>query len=88
MRYTLKNVNNRPHGHKDMPLDKYLRLKRISIKDFAKIIGVNRNSITNYINGKRMPTLIIAMKMIEQTNGSITYEDLKETYEKANYANV
>lgn len=59
-----------------MTLAKYLKKTGIAVPDFAKSIGVNKGTIYNYINGDRIPTLDIAMKIVEATNGQVAYEDL------------
>jgi len=59
-----------------LKLEDYLKKKMIAVPDFAKTIGVNKGTIYNYINGDRIPTLDIAMKIVKETKGVVSYEDL------------
>lgn len=40
-----------------------LRVKEITQKDLAEQLGMSESTISNYIKGKRMPSLDVAMKI-------------------------
>jgi predicted transcriptional regulator len=61
-----------------MDLKTYLKSRRLTIKEFAKLIKVSGPAVSNYICKKRKPRIHIAKKIIEVTNGKVTLEDLLE----------
>lgn len=60
-----------------MQLKEYLRQKKISVAEFARLIHVNYHQIYYIIRGGRAK-LDIAAKIIKHTNGDVTVYDLLE----------
>jgi len=58
-----------------MNLKEYLFRKDISRTDFAKLVGVTRQTIYKIICGTT-PTLDVALKIEEVTNGEVKCKDL------------
>jgi transcriptional regulator with XRE-family HTH domain len=59
-----------------MKLKEYLKSRDMTNKEFAELIDVSSNTISNYICCKRKPTLEIAMRIREATKGKVSYDDL------------
>lgn len=59
-----------------MDLNEYLVSRQISKQEFADMIKVTRSAVSHYCHKKRIPTLLIAMKIKEATNGKVTLQDL------------
>ena len=58
-----------------MELKQYLKINNLTSKKFAELIGVNKISISRYINGTRFPNKKILKKICDVTNSSINPED-------------
>ena len=54
-----------------MKLKEYLKLNKISNKEFSKLIGITPVSISRYISGERIPEKEIVLKIFEFTHGSV-----------------
>ena len=65
-----------------MFLKMYLLQNKISIRDFAKKVGVTPAAISNYVAFNRTPRLHIAKRIEIVTQGQVTIEDLM-TYKEA-----
>lgn len=59
-----------------MQLREYLYQKRQLIKDFAKEIDYDRNTIHLMLNGKRKPGRKLIARIERATNGEVTADDL------------
>lgn len=59
-----------------MPLDEYLTRQGKSIQGFAKEVGVSRQSLHNYLNGRTVPTGKVARMIVRASDYQITLEDL------------
>ena len=59
-----------------MDLSLYLESRNISKKEFALMVGVSPGAISNYCSRMRIPTLEIALKIVEKTNKHVTLKDL------------
>jgi transcriptional regulator with XRE-family HTH domain len=70
-----------------MELKDYLESRYLSRKEFAKLVGVNTATITNYIQGHRIPILAIALKIQEVTNGKVSVQDLVKIRRKKDDGN-
>ena len=46
-----------------MKLKEYLKLNRITNKDFSKVIGISPVSLSRYISGERVPEKEIVLKI-------------------------
>ncbi len=68
-----------------MKLKEYLKLNRITNKDFSKVIGISPVSLSRYISGERVPEKEIVLKIFEITHGSVSPDDFylqkKDKYE-------
>ena len=58
-----------------MRLKEYLKLNKISSKEFANTIGISPVSLSRYINGERIPEKDIFFKIFEKTNGFVSPND-------------
>lgn len=54
----------------------YIRLSGRSQGDFAKRIGVGQPTISNICNGHTQPSLDLALKIVEETDGFVTLESM------------
>ena len=59
-----------------MKLADYLKEKKLTQREFAKIIGVEQACINYYLKGKRKPIKRIARIIEEKTCGLVKKEDL------------
>lgn len=59
-----------------MDIGKWCKKKRITQRTFAKMLGVNPTSLSNYIMKRRIPRHDIARKIIELSKNEITWKDL------------
>lgn len=58
-----------------MNLRQYMRIRNITVREMAKLLGVSSGTINNMFNG-RDPRLSLAMKIQEVTDGEVSCEDL------------
>ena len=54
-----------------MKLKEYLKLNKISNKEFSKLIVITPVSLSRYISGERIPEKEIVLKIFEFTHGSV-----------------
>ena len=59
-----------------MKLRAYLDEKRITYREFAEKLGVHLQSLKNIVDGIGRPSLEIAVKIEELTNGEVAPKDL------------
>lgn len=59
-----------------MDLKKYLDNKRLTYAEFANQLGIHTHSLHNVVYGKKKPSLDLAVKIEELTDGEITAKDL------------
>jgi len=59
-----------------MDLREYLFRKRITNKDFAKLVRYDHSYIGEIINGKKKPGKKLARLIEEATNGEVTVDEL------------
>lgn len=65
-----------------MNLREYLDEKRITYREFAEKLGIHLQSLKSIVYGVRRPSLEIAVKIEELTNGQVTPKDLIATFNK------
>jgi DNA-binding transcriptional regulator YdaS (Cro superfamily) len=65
-----------------MKLETYLELTGLEKKQFAKLIGICPQSISNYLHLKRKPSLSIACRIEVATKGKVTVHDLWQFWEE------
>jgi transcriptional regulator with XRE-family HTH domain len=58
-----------------MDLDEYLFRKRISQTEFAHALGISRNHLGEILRGRRNPSIKLAKKIEELTNGEVSKEE-------------
>jgi DNA-binding XRE family transcriptional regulator len=58
------------------PLKEYLFYKRMTITDFAKMIGVSRHHISQITLNKYHPSKLLAEEIERKTEGEVKSEDL------------
>ncbi len=59
-----------------MNVKKYLDEKRLTYREFAEKLGVSAQYLQNIAYGKRKPSLDLAVKIEELSNGKLTPRDL------------
>ncbi len=59
-----------------MRLDLWLFLNKTTKKDFAKEIGISRGHLQEIVSGKRRPSIKLAKKIEELTEGKVTKEEM------------
>ena len=66
-----------------MKLKEYLCLKRQSIEDFSRDLGLSYAAVRLYVNAGRGPTPKVMRRIVDITNGAVTpndfYAEDKET---------
>lgn len=62
-----------------MKLGEWLQLNGRSRADFARVIGVEVESVTRYVNGDRVPRPLIMGKIKTETDGMVTADDFMST---------
>jgi transcriptional regulator with XRE-family HTH domain len=58
-----------------MDLDEYLFRKRVSQTEFAKELGISRNHLGEILRGRRSPSVKLAKKIEELSQGEVTKEE-------------
>ena len=58
-----------------MLLQKYLTENKITAAEFAKTVGLTRQAVNNYINGRRFPKHDILKKILLATGGAVSAND-------------
>lgn len=61
-----------------MKIDEFLKYRRMSQAEFAEQLGIARQTVWNYISGKRCPAPHIALKIKEISKGKISLEEIME----------
>ena len=72
----------RMKGDQIMTLKEWIYQERLTQDEFAKLVGVSRRTICSILGGIWMPSLSLALRIEERTNGEVTMRDLatkKET---------
>lgn len=59
-----------------MDLDEYLFRKRVSQTEFAKELGISRNHLGEILRGRRSPSVKLAKKIEELSQGEVTKEEV------------
>ena len=59
-----------------MTLYQYLSQNQVEKAQFARDLGIAESSLFKYINQEREPKLSIAIKIVELTEGKVTYRGL------------
>lgn len=67
-----------------MDLKDYLETEGIENKDFAVMVGVTRNTVTNWIHWHSMPHPKTIKRIEQVTNGKVTFKDLMYYWEAKN----
>lgn len=65
-----------------MYLAEYLEKRRISQTEFAKITGISKQAICNYLKAKRRPTYRQALLIQKATQGKVSVDNQMDFYEK------
>lgn len=68
-----------------MRLSDYMDSRSISAKELAAMLDISVASLNNYISGRRMTPLDVAMQIKSITKGRVTMEDLLEEYRSKAY---
>lgn len=59
-----------------MDLRDYLHFQRISVTEFAQMLGCSRTHLSEIIHGKRIPGKWLAKDIERATNGEVKAEEL------------
>lgn len=59
-----------------MTLDEWIKAADRSVEEFARAIGVTTEAVRRYRSGQRMPEPFVAQRIVEETNGSVSIQDL------------
>lgn len=59
-----------------MTLEEYLEMTGFSYQQFAKMLGIGINSLYKYRKHNRHPNFDIVMRIVNFTNGKISYAEL------------
>ena len=59
-----------------MKLEKWLKSKKLSKTEFAKQLGYSRNHIQLIVNGKRIASTTLILKIREFTDGKVKLCDM------------
>ena len=59
-----------------MKLKTYLKRRKLTLKAFAKKVGITPQAIHYYVTGQRTPQLGIAMDIVRATDGEVSLRDL------------
>jgi transcriptional regulator with XRE-family HTH domain len=60
----------------NMDLRDYLYIKRMTVNDFAELIGYSRNHISGILNGRLKPNKRLAQYIEKMTEGEVKAEEL------------
>jgi transcriptional regulator with XRE-family HTH domain len=58
-----------------MKLDAYLRLHKITYRQFAELVDDDAAQINRFATGRRTPSLMTAARISRATNGAVSFED-------------
>jgi len=58
------------------PLKKYLERNKITQRDFSFKIDYAEQNLNKILSGKFKPSIYTALKIVQATNGEISFEDL------------
>lgn len=59
-----------------MTLKEYLKLRQISVNEFAKDVGIDYTYVSRLKNGERRPSPDVALRIEKATQGMVTRMDL------------
>lgn len=59
-----------------MTLVEYLLQNKIKQKDFVQTIGISESYLSLILNGKRMPSVPVALQIEQAANGEVTAIEL------------
>jgi len=59
-----------------MKLSEWIKVNKVNKGDFAKALGIARNTLHLYEKGLRQPPLDVALRIEQLTNGEVRVEDL------------
>jgi len=71
-----------------MKLEEYLKLKKLSLRKFAKLIGVTHGHVSQILRKKKSPSLLLAKQIEKVTDGKVTIYDLIEPDAPSRYKQV
>ena len=57
-------------------LKSYIKEKFGTASKYAVALNVNRATITRYLDGSRTPDMEVAKKIVHESKGKITYQDI------------
>lgn len=58
-----------------MTLKDFLKLKKQSLEDFARELGLSYAAVRQYVNAGRVPTPKVMRRIVDITNGAVTPND-------------
>ncbi len=64
-------------------LKRYLERNRLSVEEFAKMVGVHNTTLYRYLNGTAAPTATTLKAIVDATDGAVTADELLAEMSKA-----
>ena len=65
-----------------MNIEDYIHFNRYTQEEFAKLVGISLKTLNRIIEGYDLK-LSTAAKIVDETNGEVSFEDLREHYENS-----
>lgn len=59
-----------------MNLREFIESRRFKKYEFAKAVGISTSALSNYLMGRRTPTLDIALRISHFTKGRVSLDEL------------
>lgn len=60
-----------------MDLNEYFKKHNSNIEEFCRKTGISRSAIYLYKTGRMRPSVDVALRIQEATNGEVTFDDLR-----------
>jgi transcriptional regulator with XRE-family HTH domain len=61
-----------------MTLDQWIKKSKCSVDEFARSVGVTSEAVRRYRSGERMPEPFVAQRIVEETKGRVSIQDLHD----------
>lgn len=60
-----------------MDLNEYFEKHQLNMEDFCRKTGISRSALYLYRKGKLRPSVDTVLRIQEETNGEVTFDDLR-----------
>jgi len=61
-----------------MTIKEYITENNLTLVEFARLIGITKVTLWNYMNNKRKPCFKVMKKIMQATKNKINHNDFKE----------